>query len=298
MKVYQEEIYNLQMAVMAQQIDDSADYLTLLLDDEKTFKSRHPEIFSMRLNYAQNMVPWTEWLYSDRATDNCAFTVVVVVKMHRSEDVGMVQSWLEAVDKTDRKMRLKIVPIGSLTTNTQILWKLHRKEVKPEAALDGLEEDPQELENADLQRWIEQNSRLVPDLCKMADKGPVVSINGHIYGPFTTPVAVSDINIWLQAEWQRRTETLQVLRINFELERDSTALTQMTLFTGHLVTLMQRHAHLFTGKTVMDIPLDKVCHFEVENETALVQIKVLLSPFSVQAAKISAILLVLPHTVF
>lgn len=292
MKIYQEEIYNLQTAALGQHINDSMDYFTILMDDEKTFKTRHAEVFSNLPTYLDRVPPWKEWIYSDKATDNCAFTVVLFVEPHRMMDIKMVKSWLEAVQTTDRKLRLKVIPRGKVSSNTEILWKLNKKAIGIEEALKELKlSEVDDTNDKVLERWINENEVLFPSISTAS--GPIVSINGHLYGPFNTNVDSSTINVWLQVEWHMRTELLQLLRLNFELERDPTALSQMTMFTGHLSTLLKKHRHLFTGSQVMDIPIDKVNHFEVEREDALLQVKVLLNPFSVSAAKVSAILLVL-----
>jgi UDP-glucose:glycoprotein glucosyltransferase len=345
---YQEEIYNVQMSIVAQELDDDSEYFELIMDEERTYPSRHRAVFSIEESFmdtvpmdtfpmdavsmdtipmdtapmdtfpmdavSMDTVPMDtfpmdavsmdtipmgkgEWSYSDRATDNCAFSVALYLDVDRKVDISMAKVWLTAVNKTERKMRLIILPLSGKNENIKVFWKLAHGHITASEALKELQDPTKEvIDEKVLESWITANSEKARSATKLLKDGPVVAINGHLYGPF------NDANVkvasWLQYEWQRRTERLQLLRMKSGLERNPTSLTLMTLFEGRLKELLDRYPSLFNGKAGMQIPTEKVNHFvHRSSDAALLHLTTMVNPFSTSAAKIAAILLELQELI-
>lgn len=267
-------------------IDDTVDYYARLMDDPKVARSRHPGIDPIHEGvyltelpaWATNgetkvKVPWS-WLYSSKATDNCAYSVILKLTPAR---VDHLENWLRMLETTERKMRLHIIFEQVPSVKNQEL----------QSALKGLAEG-----RLSTQETIDQ----LVAICNTIREGPeelssTVIINGHAYGPFKDrPLEQADLESLLLLEWNMRTERLQLIRLAQGLERTPGALTAMTLFEGHLRALLKgRFAHLFTGDRAIELPVERLNHFKLqETSKALLSMTVMVDPFSMAGARIAS----------
>lgn len=253
-------------------------------------RSRHPDVDPIHEGaYLMELPSWAtseekkgevsySWLYSSKATDNCAYSVILKLTPAHVEHL---ENWLRIVEISERKMRLQIVFEKVPSPKDQQLWKV----------IKNLAEGRLSTKEAIYQlKTICSTVRGNPE-----ESSPTVIINGHVYGPFSSsPLGPADLESLLLLEWNMRTERLQLIRLAQGLERTPGALTAMTLFEGHLRALLKgRFVHLFTGDRAIELPVDKLNHFKLQESSskALLSMTVIVDPLSMAGAKIASTLL-------
>lgn len=288
------------MALFHNEIEDSTNVLNALMDGPDVFKSRHPTIFNSvgeTVRFSAEMPPKETWMPARNVTTEAlnAFSVLVHADLDRETDLLMINKWIKALSATEQQVRLGIVPrCLRSTSRLAIIKKVYEGRIKSEeleSMLDPQGPPNEDLNNNELLTWC--RSLKMSQMDKDLDLGPVVSINGRLFGPFPMLAEVIDIDVenWLRLEWRTRAQRLQILALKSSFEKETMAITQMTVFEGEIRSLIKSHQHLFSGNQAMEVPADKLNHFRLTSSTPLLRMNVMINPFSLTSAKLSAILI-------
>lgn len=303
-KFYQEEIYNIQMALLAGDIDESTDYLKLLLDDEATFKSRHPLTFAESVKAGRFLegIPAKLRYISMGSKDSSSLTTVIFIgDLERSVDRTLLLQWLRHLETDEQhSIRFSIIPscLHFPSKMDAVVEAVMAGEAEVSALIDSIVGGGSSKSGAKEERprpeWCMEMRNQRHHLGADISTGPLVAINGQLFGPLTEETLLG-INIvaWLQFEAHHRSgrilRLLRDLKGTDAIEHDS--VVAACVYEGHLMRMLSERAYLVSGSPAMEIPLDKVVHFTVSTESPLVSMQFLLNPFSPGAAKFSALLL-------
>lgn len=302
LKLYQDEIYSLQMALLEEEVNDSVDYLKRLFDDEETFKTRQTLIFDECVKKSQFLaeLPSTLKYVAVNSMETAPLTSVIFFgDLKRSTDRALLLKWLRYfASGVKPDVHFAIVPLcgGSPCKGDSMIYRFMTGMVDVPGLIGFLEiDDPKgPINDATPLTWCQEMKQLHDDLNVDTTDGPRVSVNGQLFGPFPSEDSLAGIDIatWIRFEAQHRSLRIQVaLKDTLGSQIDHTTLVAACIFEGKLVKLIADRPFVFNRSPAMEIPLDKVVHFTCKADAALVNMQLMLNPFSVGAAKFSAMLL-------